>query len=315
MISLFIRRCRMWKERCVLNPMVSSYPWIVAGLLGACSVLGSSPMALAKELPHIVANAQAYFPDQSGNTWHYRGQMIEGGVAQIGQKRFTNISSVVGVKDIDGLKITVFHDTNPGNQGPADSYYYRDAAGIRYYGSKPGTTLEKQLVPYQIVRFPLEIPSSFQQLDRKDIGLGLDLDRDGEMERVDVQASVHILGKEQVTVPLGSYENAIRLEARMMMTVHLTDQPVIVHGSDVMTAWFVKGIGLVKYIERQVVPSFEGRVDQVIEVIEELEDATIHETRTSFHGGKATPKRVLTQNFRNHELLQIPFPARLHPYP
>ena len=315
MLSVFVGiRCQ-WKGLCVLNPLSSFHLWIVAGLLGACWVLGSSTIVLGQESLDIVANAQAYFPDQSGNTWQYRGQMIEGGVSQIGQKRFTNISSVVGVKNIDGLRVTVFHDTNPGNQGPADSYYYRDAAGIRYYGSKPGTALEKQLVPYQIVRFPLEIPSSFQQFERKDLGLGMDVDRDGEMERVDIRANVQILGQEQVTVPLGSYEDALRLEARMMMTVHLTNRHVIVHGSDIMTAWFVKGIGLVKYVERQVVPSFGGQTDQVIEVIEELEDATVHKTRASLHWGKATPQRVFTQNLRDHELLQIPFPSRLHPYP
>ena len=108
----------------------------------------------------VIENVSEFFPDQVGNEWVYRGTMIEGGLVQIVEKhtQFANVSKVMGEEIIDGVKVVVFHDTNPGNQGPSDSYYRRDAAGIRYYGSKPGTTLERQLVPYQIVRFPLEIP-------------------------------------------------------------------------------------------------------------------------------------------------------------
>ena len=224
----------------------------------------------------VVENVHEFFPDQVGNEWVYRGTMIEGGMVQIAEKntQFTNVSKVMGVENIDGVEVVVFHDTNPGNQGPSDSFYRRDAAGIRYYGSKPGTTLEKQLVPYQIVRFPLEIPSSFEQFNRKGLELGMDIDRDGESEKVDILAFSSAQVKEAISVPAGTYSEAIRLEASMTMKVYLSESGKTIKGSDTMTVWFARGVGLLKYLERQTIPSFRTEHERVIEVTEVLEKFT-----------------------------------------
>ena len=120
-------------------------------LLFACATW-SEP--LAAEEADIVAQSADYFPDQIGNEWHYSGQITEGPLQTIEHRFFSNVSSVTGTKTIKGMTATMFHDTNPGNHGPSDSFYRRDSVGIVYYGSEPGTPLEKQLVPYQIVRFP-----------------------------------------------------------------------------------------------------------------------------------------------------------------
>ncbi len=244
-------------------------------------------MVLAAEPPILVIkDVEEYFPDQKGNEWTYRGTMIEGGMVQIADGQFTNVSKVMGTETIDGVVVTVFHDTNPGDQGPSDSYYRRDMAGIRYYGSKPGTTLERQLVPYQIVRFPLEIPSSFEQLNRQGLKLGMDLDRDGESEAVDVLALVTVQAQESVTVPAGTYPEAIRLEARMTMDVHLSESGTTIQGTDVMTAWFAKGVGLLKYVERQTIPSPRNQDERMVEVIEELEKYTPSSGVASLRRGK-----------------------------
>ena len=225
----------------------------------------------------VIENVFEFFPDQVGNEWVYRGTMIEGGLVQIAEKetQFTNVSKVMGEENIDGVTVAVFHDTNPGNQGPSDSYYLRDSAGIRYYGSKPGTTLERQLVPYQIVRFPLEIPSSFEQFNRKGLELGMDIDRDGEPEKVDIMAISSAQAQETVSVSTGTYPKAIRLEAKMTMQVHLSESGETVQGTDTMTVWFARGVGLLKYIERQTIPSFRSENERVIEVTEILEKVTI----------------------------------------
>ncbi|MGB0911290.1 MAG: hypothetical protein ACPGYT_13085, partial [Nitrospirales bacterium] len=209
--------------------------FLAQGLI-VISIFEGSVKSFAEQSSRVVSNIEEYFPDQKGNEWTYRGRFIEGQMVQIAEKSFTNVSTVMGLETNNGMEVTVFHDTNPGDQGPSDSSYRRDAAGIRYFGSKPGTVLEKQLIPYQIVRFPLEVPSSFQQLDRKGLDLGLDLDRDGKPEKVDVHAIVSVLGQETVTVPLGTYPEAIRLEAKMTMQVHLSQNGQVVNGTDTMTA-------------------------------------------------------------------------------
>ena len=271
--------------------------------------------AFGETAAEVVNDVDTYFPDHKGNEWRYRGRMIEGGMVQIAEKSFSNVSTVMGHEPREGINVTVFHDTNPGDQGPSDSYYRRDAAGIRYYGSKPGTVLEKQLVPYQIVRFPIEVPSSFQQLDRKGLDLGLDLDRDGQTEQVDVKAIVTVSGRESVTVPMGTYQEAIRLEARMTMDVHLSQQKKTVRGTDTMTAWFGRGIGLLKYVERQTVPSLQSNNDRVIEVVEELEEAKIQDQTASLRRSKSATQGVLSDHPFHHELLQVPWPSRLLAYP
>jgi hypothetical protein len=261
----------------------------------------------------VVEKSHEYFPDHVGNEWVYQGTMIEGGMVQIKNEdtRFTNISKVIGKEILEGVEVTVFHDTNPGNQGPSDSYYRRDAVGIRYYGSKPGTTLERQLVPYQIVRFPLEVPSSFEQFHRNGLDLGMDVDRDGEKETVDIVATVSVQGQETVMVPAGMYHEAIRLEAKMIMNVHLSESGESIQGTDTMTAWFARGVGLLKYIERQTIPSVRSQNERMIEVIEELEKVTVASDVASLRRSEAPAKRVFGNNLFHHELLKISASSRL----
>ena len=265
--------------------------------------------------PIVIPDAGGYFPDQTGNEWKYQGRIAEGIVNQIEDKTFVNVSKVTGTEKKDGVMVTAFHDTNPGDQGPTDSYYLRDVAGIRYYGSKPGTILERQLIPYQIVRFPLEVPSSFHQLDRNNLNMGLDLDRDGQAETVDVRATVSIQGQEAVTVPVGTYEKAVRMEAHMNLLVHLSGDGTRISGFDTMTLWLVKGVGLVKYIERQMVPMVGAGKDRLIEITEELEEASLQGGTVLLSRRKSSTHGVLTGQPLHHELFQVPSASGLGAHP
>jgi hypothetical protein len=245
------------------------------GLLGVPLPVSADTCAEVAAETAAISRAEEFFPDTMGSRWKYRGQIVEGPLQKIATSGFLNVSTVQGVETLKGVAVKVFHDTNPGNHGPSDSYYRRDAAGIVYYGSQPGTPLEKQLVPYQIVRFPLICPSSFQQLNRKGLNLGTDLDGDEKDERVDVEASVSVIGRENIVVPAGTYRDAVRIEARMKMWIHLTSADRTVLGTDIMTAWFARGVGLVKYVERQELPPLRSDRGLVTEITEELEEADI----------------------------------------
>lgn len=265
----------------------------------------------ADSTPFLIDKIHEYFPDKVGNEWVYRGTMIEGGMVQIADKdtQFTNVSKVIREEMIDGVMVTVFHDTNPGNQGPSDSFYRRDAAGIRYYGSKPGTMLERQLVPYQIVRFPLEVPSSFEQFNRQNVELGMDIDRDGESEKVDIVAVSSVQGQETLTVPAGRYPAAIRLEARMTMQVHLSESGKTIQGTDTMIAWFARGVGLLKYVERQTIPSLRSQNERMVEVIEELEKVNLATDVAVLGRKNRSAVDSIHHDFLFHESSQIPVTA------
>ena len=242
----------------------------------ALTVLWSAfPATAVSADPVVLPNSAEFFPDRPDNQWHYRGQAITTPLQKVAVTRFQNVSTVAGTNAINGVEVKVFHDTNPGNHGPTDSYYRRDVVGIVYYGSKPGTTLEEQVTPYQVVTFPLTYPSTFEQFNRKDLDFGADLDKDGVNERCDLAATVSVIGVESVSVPAGTYPEALRMEARMTIRIHLSQSNRTVAGRDVMTAWFARGVGLVKYIEQQELPGVRGSRDQVTEITEELEQVEL----------------------------------------
>jgi hypothetical protein len=254
----------------------------------------------------VIAESADYFPDQVGNVWHYRGQVTEGPLQTIEHKFFSNVSSVTGTKAIKGMTVSVFHDTNPGNHGMMDSFYRRDSVGIVYYGSEPGTPFEKQLVPYQIVRFPLQVPSSFPQFNRKNLDFGADLDRDGVNEKADAQGDATVMGQESVTVPAGTFKDAVKVQARMHMQIRLSGAKKTATGTDVMTAWFVKGVGLVKYVERQELSALEDR-GVVTDIMEELESYEIKSPKASLGRREAPTEGLLADNTGDYELRQVLF--------
>lgn len=278
-------------------------------LLLACAVWSS---AFAAEETGIIAQSADYFPDQTGNEWHYRGQITEGPLQTVEHKFFSNMSSVTGTKIIKGMTVTVFHDTNPGNHGTMDSFYRRDSVGIVYYGSEPGTPFEKQLVPYQIVRFPMKVSSSFPQFNRKDLDFGNDLNRDGINEKADAHGDASVLGQESVTVPAGTFKDAVKVEARMHMHIYLSGTKKTVEGTDVMTAWFVKGVGLVKYIERQELSALEDR-GVVTDIMEELESYEIKPSKASLGWSEPSPEGLLAHDAGDHELHQVLFTSGFRP--
>ena len=284
------------------------YRWtVIVGTVLLLTCAGWSTSFAADDTGSIAQSAD-YFPDQIGNTWHYRGQITEGPLQTIEHKFFSNVSSVTGTKVIKGMTATMFHDANPGNHGPMDSFYRRDSVGIVYYGSEPGTPFEKQLVPYQIVRFPMKLSSAFPQFNRKDLDFGTDLDRDGVNEKADAQGDATVLGHESVTVPAGTFKDAVKLEARMHMQIHLSGANKTAVGTDVMTAWFAKGVGLVKYVERQELSQMEDR-GVVTDIMEELESYDIKPPNASLGRSESSTEGLLADHTGDHELRQVLFPS------
>lgn len=281
--------------------------------LWMCLILGGA-RGEAEETVTLTQSAD-YFPDMAGSHWTYRGQIVEGPLQSIDNKFFTNVSTVMGTKTMKGVTVTVFHDTNPGNHGPSDSFYRRDTVGIVYYGSDPGTPLEKQITPYQIVRFPVTVPSSFQQFDRVSVDFGTDMDRDGTDEKVDVKGWTSVIGRETVVVPAGTFDDALKVEARMTMGIHLSSGNRRAMGTDVMTAWFAKGVGLVKYSERQELSAPKEDRGMVTEVVEELEEYEVKASKESLSRLESSSDGILANDARHHKLREIVLPAGFRPHP
>jgi hypothetical protein len=286
------------------------------GVLGCLGTVLASRYAAAAEIKDSIAQSVDYFPDTVGTRWQYRGQISEGPLQTIENKYFTNVSTVTGTRTLkSGVTVSVFHDTNPGNHGPSDSFYRRDAAGIVYYGSEPGTPLERQLVPYQIIRFPMTVSQSFQQFSRTDIDFGSDIDGDGSNEHVDVEGHSTVLSRESVTVQAGTYADAIRVEARMTLRIKLSSIDRTAVGTDVMTAWFAKGIGLVKYVERQELAALKDDRGSITDITEELEEVDVKPAPVLQGRGEPAPQSLFAHDARDHELFQVLFSTSLRTHP
>lgn len=284
--------------------------WARAGLT-VLLLAWADPGFLWAAEPETITDSEAYFPDTIGSRWEYRGSISDGPLQPIEHKGFVNTSTVQGTTNRKGVVVKVFHDSNPGNHGASDSFYRRDAVGIVYYGSDPGSNLDRQLTPYQIVRFPLVVPSSFEQFNRKGIDFGVDLDGDGQNEKADVQADVRLLAREAVTVPARTFDDAIRIEAHMRMLITFSKEPKTAVGTDTMTAWFARGVGLVKYVEYQELPAVRTNRGIITEIVEELAEASVKTAGWSEQGGEPAAQRVLAHHAGRHELEQIPFAAGL----
>ena len=288
---------------------------VAVGICGFLGILSAPGQAWATEAGQTIAQSADYFPDTVGTRWQYRGQISEGPLQTIENKYFFNVSSVTGTRTLKGgVVVNVFHDTNPGNHGASDSFYRRDAAGVVYYGSEPGTPLEKQLVPYQIIRFPMKVAQSFQQFNRTDIDFGSDIDGDGTNEHVDVEGVSTVIGQESITVPAGTYPDAVRVEARMTLKIHLSSADRTAVGTDVMTAWFAKGVGLVKYIERQELAALKEDRGNITDIMEELEEVSVKSAPGLQGRSESAPERLLADDTRDHELFQVLFAPGLRPY-
>ncbi len=150
----------------------------------------------------------------------------------------------------------------------------------------------------------LKISSSFPQFNRKDLDFGTDLDRDGINEKADAQGDATVVGQESVTVPAGTFKDVVKVEARMHMQIHLSGAKKTAIGTDVMTAWFAKGVGLVKYVERQELSPLEER-GVVTDITEELESYEIKPTKASLGRRESSTEGLLADNTSDDELRQV----------
>ena len=161
----------------------------------------------------------------------------------------------------------------------------------------------------------MKIPSSFQQFDRTGLDFGTDMDRDGTNEKVDARGLSSLVGHETITVPAGTFQEAVKVEARMTMRIHLSRGHRAAAGIDVMTAWFAKGVGLVKYSERQELSAIEEDRGVVTEITEELEEYEVKSSKDSLSRFEPPSESILADHASDHELSQVVLPTgfRAHP--
>ncbi len=184
-----------------------------------------------------------YFPAEVGNVWKYQ-------VTQTGSSPYTDTIQITGTKNIGGVETLVFLESNSLNSGNPQEYYYVKTAGsLIFYGSADSSDkITPQIVPYDTLRFPLRLGSTFQQIHKTGLNFGQDVDGDGAPDLFSVDTAVAVKGIESVTVPAGTFANCIRVEVTLTMTVTLSSNGRSTSQSSLDTTWYAPSVGEVKEV-------------------------------------------------------------------
>lgn len=188
-----------------------------------------------------------YVPLAPNSTWSFHGTDTTTGQPPI---PYSNTATISGTKSVGGVVATVLSETNPLNEGtPEESYYTKDGRGLTLHGNNdPTDVVTAQLVPHQTFRFPFGSGSTFEQINKKGLDSGEDLDRDGTNEQVDLVSIVTVKGFESVTVPAGIFSNCVKVETRATGTVIKSSDGAKVTEEATQTMWFAPGVGRVKLV-------------------------------------------------------------------
>ncbi len=74
-----------------------------------------------------------------------------------------------------------------------------------------------------------------------------------------------------MTVPAGTFNDAVQIDATMTIVISLTKDRRVITSRDRITSWFARGVGLVKYVEEIEAPPVQETRGEVTYVSEELE--------------------------------------------
>ncbi len=196
-----------------------------------------------EEGPELVGDP--FFPLQQGNLWNFNAEVSEDGFLQ----EYDVSVEVSGTVIRDGQTVTVLTHSSPDVffGGPFDFYVTKTEEGIFDFGNNdPEDPITDQIVPYQAVRFPLVIGSSFVAIDETGVDTGEDIDGDGINETFDIKATVMIPGLESIAVPVGTFAESVRIRTTMNMTFTFSSDGSRLPASAEQNIWLVENVGPVR---------------------------------------------------------------------
>ena len=108
-------------------------------------------------------------------------------------------------------------------------------------------------------------------------------------------------------MPAGTYPDAVRVEAKMTLKIRLSSVDRTAVGTDVMTAWFAKGVGLVKYIERQELAALKDDRGNITDITEELEEVSVKSAPGLQGRHESSPEGLLADDASHQKLFHVLF--------
>lgn len=235
-------------------------------LLAACGGGGGGDgSAPAAETPVVLGQPGPGDPDNwlplgVAHRWVFRGR--SSGV--LGERAYTNHVEVTNVGSVNGTPTLRLRENNYGGDGLASVVdIVNDNNGIAVLAIDG--VASDPLVPYWELRYPLAAGSRFVQRDRSSVDYGSDLDGDGRNETAALRSEVTVAGIEPITVPVGSFASALRVNRSSTFTVRLSRDGRTVTGTESASAWFVRNVGWVRRTQSATANGLTTSVDEVLE--------------------------------------------------
>jgi len=225
-----------------IETTVSTFKTAVSANTGIVAfVTAASAQGQSSEGPGDIGN---YFPLSQGDAWFFSGTISESGLPSTS---FNNTITFTGSKILNGVSVAVLSESNPGNAGAGELYLTKGTSGITNYGNNDTQDfLTQQLIPYQEIKFPLKLGSSFGQINKSGLNWPDDLDGDGRSESATAVSTVTTAGLENVVVTAGSFSNCVKVVTVLTITVTLSRDGSQVVVTETDTSWYAPGVGPVK---------------------------------------------------------------------
>lgn len=188
-------------------------------------------------------DVKKYFPLSQGDRWTFKVTTVESGKIPIVE---TETMEITGKKFVDGYETSVMTYSGSSVDDPGEEYYLKTGAGLFYLGSSNAGPLEKANVPYQVFHFPMQLNDSFVQLNSKILDYGMDLDGDGQNEKISIDTVVKVAGFETVTVEAGIFPESARIETTITETLYLSRSGSKFIGTGREVDWYAPTAGSVK---------------------------------------------------------------------
>lgn len=185
-------------------------------------------------------DTMAYFPLAEGNQWLYNSTDSSTNTPSL---IFDVTAAVNGTKTVQGQLATIVTRSDSSTAAaPIDQYYTSSAGGATYFGtSDPADTITPLLIPYPQLLFPVTT-GTVSSITGKNLAFGKDAA--GNAITLNLTQTIVNSGLETVSVPAGTYANAMKQVTTLNGTALDGGQSIPVSGTD--TVWFAPGIGQVK---------------------------------------------------------------------
>ncbi|HKD54295.1 MAG TPA: hypothetical protein VKB72_08725 [Steroidobacteraceae bacterium] len=192
--------------------------------------------------PTGLGDTDAYAPLASGNLWSFNVTTTDKAARA---SAWIMAATIAGTQSTHGVNATVLRQADVSGRTPTiDSYYYVSAGGVTYLGNNDATDpITPALVPYATLLFPVQL-GTVSALTGARVPAGQD--SSGNPLTIDLTQQVVNSAFESVSVPAGTFPNALRQVMTRSGTVHDAALNQSTSVSETDTVWLVPGVGIVK---------------------------------------------------------------------